>query len=118
MDIDGMVRLKYGAPSDIPQLPDDPDDGMVLYLLETDPYTQGPPNVRATMLDNKRYTMRDIGALDKRITNFDYSTHHTTILHSWEAIFYSYIQILHDLKQMRLKQLLHFFENRQNLNTE
>lgn len=74
MDIDGMVRLKYGAPSDIPQLPDDPDDGMVLYLLETDPYTEGPPNVRATMLDNKRYTMRDIGALDKRITNLEYYT--------------------------------------------
>ena len=74
MDINGTVRLKYGASSDIPQLPDDPDDGMVLYHLETDPYTQGPENIRATMLDNKRYTMRDIGKLEKRITNLEYYT--------------------------------------------
>ena len=74
MDISGAVRLQYGAAADIPQFPEDPDDGMVLYLLETDPYTQGPPNVHVTMLDNKRYTMRDIGALDKRITNLEYYT--------------------------------------------
>jgi hypothetical protein len=74
IDIGGNVRLQYGAAADITQFPEDPDDGMVLYLLETDPYTQGPPNVHVTMLDNKRYTMRDIGALDKRITNLEYYT--------------------------------------------
>jgi hypothetical protein len=74
IDISGNVRLQYGAAADITQFPEDPDDGMVLYLLETDPYTQGPPNVHVTMIDNKRYTMRDIGALDKRITNLEYYT--------------------------------------------
>ena len=47
---------------------------MVLYELESDPYTVGPKAVATKMRDNKRYTMRDIGKLEKRIENLEYYT--------------------------------------------
>jgi hypothetical protein len=70
----GVVRLKYGSPSPDSDLPEDPTEGMVLYELSTRPYTLGPPAVTAKMMDNKRYTMRDIGKLEKRISNLEYYT--------------------------------------------
>ena len=70
----GVVRLKYGAASLDADLPEDPSEGMVLYELQTKPYTSGPPAVTAKMMDNKRYTMRDIGKLEKRISNLEYYT--------------------------------------------
>jgi hypothetical protein len=70
----GVVRLKYGSPTPTADLPEDPTEGMVLYELRTQPYTNGPPAVTAKMMDNKRYTMRDIGRLEKRISNLEYYT--------------------------------------------
>lgn len=57
-----------------PQPPDDPNDAMVLYVLKLGAYTFGPEHVVPIMLDNKRYTMRDIGKLEKRIANVEYYT--------------------------------------------
>lgn len=67
--IDGVASLN---PSDA----EDPSIGMVLYNLTLQPYTFGTDiaNVRAEMVDNKRYTMRDIGKLEKRIDNLEYYT--------------------------------------------
>ena len=70
----GKFLIKYGSSSLKPMMPDDPTDGMVIYELETEPYTNGPPAISVTMLDNKRYTMRDIGKLEKRISNLEYYT--------------------------------------------
>jgi hypothetical protein len=74
MDKFGNINVKYGAPSETPVFPTDPEDGMVLYTLETLPYTGVPKDVSAKMIDNRRYTMRDIGKLDKRISNLEYYT--------------------------------------------
>ncbi len=74
MNPNGDVRVKYGSPSDIPQSPEQPVDGMVLYELETEPYTLGPVSISTKMIDNKRYTMRDIGKLEKRISTLEYYT--------------------------------------------
>mgnify|MGYP003343843885 CR=1 FL=1 len=57
-----------------PVPPDDPNDAMVLYVLKLGAYTFGPEHVVPVMLDNKRYTMRDIGKLEKRISNMEYYT--------------------------------------------
>ncbi len=74
MDKLGRVRLKYGSPAENPSMPEDPSEGMVLYELESDPYTVGPKAIATKMRDNKRYTMRDIGNLEKRIENLEYYT--------------------------------------------
>jgi len=57
-----------------PVPPDDPNDAMVLYVLKLGAYTFGPQHIVPVMLDNRRYTMRDIGKLERRISNFEYYT--------------------------------------------
>ena len=71
---EGDFLIKYGAPSVSPNYPEDPNDGMVIYKLATDPYSLGTESIAKEMLDNKRYTMRDIGNLEKRITTVEYYT--------------------------------------------
>lgn len=65
-----------GEPSLQPGDPLDPALGMVLYTLELEPYTfsTDSSSVNVTKLDNRRYTMNDIGKLEKRIDNLEYYT--------------------------------------------
>jgi hypothetical protein len=73
---DGTFFDVKGVSSLTPALPDDPSTAMVLFTVNLEPYTFGTKttNVAVTTIDNKRYTMRDIGALDKRIANLEYYT--------------------------------------------
>jgi hypothetical protein len=63
-----------GEPSLTPGDPLDPAMGMVLYKLSLEPYTYGTDSssVQVEKLDNRRYTMRDIGKLEQRIDNLEY----------------------------------------------
>ena len=45
---------------------------MNLYQLTVKPYTYNPQDVGKGYIDNNRYTMRDIGRLEKRISNLEY----------------------------------------------
>lgn len=74
MDKDGNFGMTEGVPSLVPELPEDPKDSMVLYHLYIPGYTLNPDEVIITMIDNKRYTMRDIGTLEKRINSLEYYT--------------------------------------------
>jgi hypothetical protein len=67
--IDGVSSLNPGEPLD-------PALGLVLYNLALEPYTFSTNNnsVQIGKIDNKRYTMRDIGKLEKRIDNLEYYT--------------------------------------------
>jgi hypothetical protein len=67
--VDGVSSLNPGEPLD-------PNLGLVLYNLTLEPYTFGTlsRNVEVTRIDNRRYTMRDIGKLEKRIDNLEYYT--------------------------------------------
>ena len=67
--IDGVSSLSPGEPLD-------PALGLVLYNLTLEPYTFGTNsnNVQVNKIDNKRYTMRDIGRLEQRIDNLEYYT--------------------------------------------
>ena len=47
---------------------------MVIYNLKFRPYIFTPSDLIPETIDNKRYTMRDIGSLDKRIKNLEYYT--------------------------------------------
>ena len=63
-----------GVPGLNPALPRDPQDSMILYELFIGAYTFTPQSVVPKMIDNRRYTMRDIGRLDRRIKNLEYYT--------------------------------------------
>lgn len=76
IDFNGNFFLVPGIPALIPGEPSDPPIGMVLYSINLEPYTfrATANSVRLTKHENKRYTMRDIGKLEKRINNIEYYT--------------------------------------------
>lgn len=55
-----------------PTTPNDRDDSMSLYILTIPAYTFSVDDITVKYIDNKRYTMRDIGKLDTRISNLEY----------------------------------------------
>lgn len=61
-----------GIPSKFPQEPTAPASAMILYSLNIPPYTEYPSNVSVKYIENKRYTMRDIGRIEKRVENLEY----------------------------------------------
>jgi hypothetical protein len=71
---DGAFEIIKGVPSPYPQPPEDKEDGLTLYSLKLKPYIFDLGDVIPEIKDNKRYTMRDIGKLDKRIKNLEYYT--------------------------------------------
>ena len=76
LDSNGTIFSVTGVSSLNPGDPEDPSLGMVLYNLELEPYTYttGSTSVKVNRIENKRYTMRDIGKLEKRIDNLEYYT--------------------------------------------
>jgi hypothetical protein len=74
LDPKGAFGVVKGVSSLSPNSPRDPDDAMVLYELRIGPYTFGPQDVIPRLIDNRRYTMRDIGRIDQRVKNLEYYT--------------------------------------------
>ena len=68
------IMIQPGASSIDPQRPEPLDDALLLYYLRIPAFTFSTADVTITPIDNKRYTMRDIGALEKRIENVEYYT--------------------------------------------
>lgn len=73
---DGEFQIKEGQPSLSPVFPSEPVDGMTIYNISLEPYTTSKNDVILKMVDNKRYTMRDIGKLETRIKTLE---HYTTL---------------------------------------
>ncbi len=71
---DRVFRVIKGAPSREPITPPDDDDSITLYTLTIPPYTFSTDDIKTKYIDNRRYTMRDIGKLEKRIENLEYYT--------------------------------------------
>lgn len=76
LSLDGTFTVNNGVSSIIPGDPQDPSLGMVLYNLYLQPFTFDTTTNQVVpgLIDNKRYTMRDIGRLEKRIDNLEYYT--------------------------------------------
>mgnify|MGYP001566988601 FL=1 len=74
LDKDGSFKVVEGASSLDPQLPKALDGAMHLYTLSLAPYTLSTEEIEIETVDNRRYTMRDIGRLEKRIENIEYYT--------------------------------------------
>lgn len=69
---DDPFEVIEGIPARFPVEPPQKDRGMVLYKLLLPAYTESFRDVMSQMVENKRYTMRDIGVLEKRIENLEY----------------------------------------------
>jgi len=74
LDKDGEFGVLKGVSDLEPSEPGMPKDAMVLYNLYVPAYTMSPEEVEIQFIDNRRYTMRDIGKLEKRINNLEYYT--------------------------------------------
>lgn len=71
---DRSFLVKKGIPSVIPVLPVNDTNGMVIYEVIIPPYTVSIEDISVKFVDNKRYTMRDIGKIDKRVKTLEYYT--------------------------------------------
>ena len=70
---DKTISLLNGISKLKPIAPNIPDDCMPLYYIANYPYGGHPSkSVAIKSVDNRRYTMRDISALDKRLSNLEY----------------------------------------------
>ena len=70
----GNFIVKKGNSSLNPSKPESPDDAIALYYLFIPAYTENVKDIRVTPVDNRRYTMRDIGKLEKRVERLEYYT--------------------------------------------
>ena len=70
----GQFIVKEGNSSLNPSKPEPIDDAIPLFYAYIPAYTQSSKDVRITPVDNRRYTMRDIGKLEKRIERLEYYT--------------------------------------------
>ena len=74
LDKDGNFKVLKGASSLEPRVPGTLDNAMHLYTLFLPAYTLDTSEVGIEHVDNKRYTMRDIGRIEKRIETTEYYT--------------------------------------------
>jgi len=63
-----------GIPKEDSPTPPDRDDSMTLYVAKIPAYTFDINDVNTRYVENKRYTMRDIGKIDKRVDRLEYYT--------------------------------------------
>ena len=70
----GLFRVITGASSLEPQFPEELKDSMHLYDVSIPPYTFNTSDVKIKAVDNRRFTMRDIGRIQRRVENMEYYT--------------------------------------------
>ena len=71
---DRKFKILKGTPSLNPVTPPDDEDSMTLYSLNIPAYTFNLSDVITRYVDNKPFSMRDIGKLEKRIERLEYCT--------------------------------------------
>ena len=67
-------RILEGISSPQPVPPDDSDDAMTLYTIYLPPFVSRVSDIRLKYNENKRYTMKDISRIDKRVSQMEYYT--------------------------------------------
>lgn len=68
----GLFGTVKGVPDISPKEPKTPDNSMLLYRLSIPAYTSSLKDIIVDTINNRRYTMRDIGKLEDRISNLEY----------------------------------------------
>lgn len=69
----GVLSYVYGV-AGIAKYPDTPADSMSLATVRVPAYTRNANKIVYGKDDNRRYTMRDIGKIDRRVSNLEYYT--------------------------------------------
>ena len=72
LDSKGKFGVSPGVPARYPKAPNIPSDAMHLYTMTIPAYTLTPGEVTVDFIDQRRYTMRDIGRIDKRLNQVEY----------------------------------------------
>lgn len=67
-----QFTILQGVPALQPVAPVDQPNSMTLYTLSIPQYTFSAANIAMSYVENKRYTMADIGSLDLRIQQLEY----------------------------------------------
>jgi len=80
-------KIIKGVPSLTPRLPETIVDAMELYRFYVPAYTYDPKNVETKFIENKRFTMRDIGKLERRINQLEYYSTLSLLELSTESLF-------------------------------
>lgn len=71
----GEISSVRGVSSLTPQEPATPQNSIALFILAQKPYVFDVKNdINVTVVDNRRYTMKDIGRLENRIKTLEYYT--------------------------------------------
>ena len=71
LDTQQDFKLIKGAPAALPQLPAAAEAAIELARIEYPPYVYDINDIKVVAVDNRRYTMRDIGKLEDRIENLE-----------------------------------------------
>jgi hypothetical protein len=98
LDDTGVFSAVSGTPSLSPVEPLTPENAMCIAIVTIPPFPSLAPNVAKSSgrnefgvtfrtLDNRRYTMRDIGAIAQRVTRLEYYTSLTLLEKSTESLF-------------------------------
>jgi Domain of unknown function (DUF4815) len=75
----GQFIVKEGIPSQYPVTPADSSDAMTLYIVSVPAFTPNVQQIGLQYVENKRYTMKDIGGLASRITQLEYYSNLSTL---------------------------------------
>lgn len=71
IDRDGIIRFVVGAPGFNPNTPIKPDGTLGLYDIRLGANTLNDSDVTVRKIEHKRFTMKDIGLLEKRIDKLE-----------------------------------------------
>ena len=69
---DGGLSVKFGSPDDNPKLPDEVSDALNIANIFLPAYLYDSSQAQIQFIQHKRYQMRDISKLEKRIRNLEY----------------------------------------------
>ena len=72
VNTEGEFGVIQGESTTKPSEPKTPENALALALIGVNPYTINANVLKTKMLENKRFTMSDIGRLENRIENLEY----------------------------------------------
>jgi hypothetical protein len=70
----GNLSVIPGQPAIEPQLPKSPENSMDIFNVVMNPYVLDDNDINSKMLSYKRFTMADIGKLEKRVSDLEETT--------------------------------------------
>ena len=68
----GDIQFIQGSPAETPVYPQTPADSILLYRIEKPGYLYTLADLKIERVENRKYSMRDIGSLESRIQNLEY----------------------------------------------